>query len=323
MPTRFNTPHSACSGGRQHLPGAMSLLLALLFWGCTPIKQVSSDAAEASPELVDFDDLWIAASYPCAGSVAPMLFRIEQVDVTLTAVSLFRNDCTRYGDRVWRGKLPHAPLARSDLPITFEVELIGANGKPNVQGMGTVVSIDRMLLDVGATPLIVTRAEAPADEALANAAPSGTDAADAGGTQLVTGAADGGSARAAADAALARSRDAGTKSGQGGGGSDTREQAGSGGSDASLSDTAEAGAGTDSDPSTRDWYCLSVQGSCTCVGGLGMSADMCSTPKPTCCFQLVAVGQPSCQCWPPDSEPCLTREREAPGSVLVETCPPP
>lgn len=244
------------------------MLFAVLLGGCTPVEKVGSKRSDASRASVDFDDLWVAAGYPCAGRAMPMLFRIEQTDKTLTALSLIRSECNELGDRLWRGTLPHAPILRSELPITFEVELAARAGNASARGTGTVVSIDRMLLDVGSAPLIVTRAETAAEEAELPLDPAADSSqpTDAGTTPRV-------------------------REGV------TRVQAGGGGSAGSNADDQRAGSGS---PATtvRDWYCLSYQSSCTCVGGLGMSADMCNTPKPSCCFVLTAIGQPSCQCWP-------------------------
>lgn len=279
---------AAASGGRRCVLG--SFVLALQLVGCTPIEKVSSKREPAKDAQVDFDDLWVAAGYPCAGRVAPLLVRVEQVDTTLTGISLMRSECTDHGDRVWRGTLPHAPILRSELPITFEVEVTTSTGKPSVRGLGTVVSADRMLLDVGSMPWIVTRAKTALDEVER----SSEAAADGG---MESGRDAGLDLDAASSDRAVPSRDAGARAQPASAGGPTR--------------------------TARDWYCLSYEQSCTCVAGLGMSSDMCNTPKPSCCFELIAIGQPSCQCWPPDSEPCLTRETEAPGSTLVETCPPP
>jgi hypothetical protein len=145
---------------RQWAAACWLSLAALMLCACTPIEKVSSKQGNATRAPVDFDDLWVAAGYPCGGKVIPLPVRVEQVDTMLTAVSLSQSECTEYGQRVWLGTLPHAPVSRSELPLKFEVELTVADGKPSVRGSGTVVSNDRMLLDVGASPLIVTRAEA-------------------------------------------------------------------------------------------------------------------------------------------------------------------
>jgi hypothetical protein len=72
-----------------------------------------------------------------------------------------------------------------------------------------------------------------------------------------------------------------------------------------------------------EWYCLPVGESCTCVEGLGMSGDLCGSPKPGCCFTLVVAGENSCTCWPDDSDTCKNQPDDDPDAKPISTCPPP
>jgi hypothetical protein len=84
-----------------------------------------------------------------------------------------------------------------------------------------------------------------------------------------------------------------------------------------------AASGTGATPPSADWFCLDADRSCTCVIVSGVSDDMCTKPKPPCCFTLQALGNDSCQCWPQDSAECSGFKSQDPNAQRVSTCPPP
>lgn len=176
---------------RVQLANLLSVLVPLAVTGCTSFTDRPSD-----PPL-DLDDIWVITGYPCDGRTLPLLSRIKQFGKQLTASSLQQNPCFDVGQSVWTGTLPRTHLLASELPVSFDVELtLGATGNLKVAGEGTIASSDRMLLDVGTTPLVVTRSvptEAKKRETSSVPAADGGGragaVADAGMTMVTAGAA--------------------------------------------------------------------------------------------------------------------------------------
>jgi hypothetical protein len=98
--------------------------------------------------------------------------------------------------------------------------------------------------------------------------------------------------------------------------------AGSAANNASDSGANNAGAGGSPAVSSTDWVCADFDRSCTCVAGTGVGQDLCSTPKPPCCFTIVAAGSLSCQCWPDGSDECQNFQQQDPNGARASSCPP-
>lgn len=269
---------------RVQLANVLSVLIPLVVTGCTSFDDRPGDVP------LDLDDLWVITGYPCDGRTPPLLSRIKHFGKQLEASSLQPNGCSGVGQSIWTAMLPRARLLESELPVSFEMQLTLGAGNVTVAGEGTIASRDRMLLDVGSTPLVVTRAT-PSDAK----------------QRETSGYPDGGPAQPG--------RPTSTKSTR-----QTQQGAPNVAMDASSAEDAGVPAADGGSP--RKWYCLPFQDSCTCVADLGVSGDMCSKPKPSCCMTFIAAGQLACECWPPESQQCKQREIQAPDSKLVQTCPP-
>jgi hypothetical protein len=119
-----------------------------------------------------------------------------------------------------------------------------------------------------------------------------------------------------------------TSTGSGGkaGGSSGSGSSGSGGSSGGSSGSG-AGSGA--------WFCAQANDACSCVMNAGASGDMCTKPKPTCCFtiDLASAGGSggsgaaglglACQCWPAGSSTCTGAKQAFASFKMVSTCPPP
>lgn len=175
----------------------------------------------------------------------------------------------------------------------------------------------------------------PGSAALGNAGASPA-AAGVGGASVVAGA-NGHSVVAGVSGGKTSSGGTSATSATGGTGGlpGTMPKAGAGSGAPSAGDSAGAAADSGvagvgspvagnggSGATSGDWFCLDTEASCTCVAGQGLSEDLCSDPKPPCCFTLRAAGSDSCQCWPNDSDECRGFKEQDPNATRVTTCPP-
>ena len=142
--------------------------------------------------------------------------------------------------------------------------------------------------------------------------------AQAGRSATQTGAAGRGNAGASGASGAEASGGAGGSAQAGVGSAGAHHASGAGGAAGKQND------GGASEPAAGEgWNCMQAGPSCTCVQvGVGGPSDSCTTPKPTCCFELVLLGTNACTCWPADSEECKTQSSEVPDATKTATCPP-
>lgn len=311
---------------------------------CTSVEKQGNPLG---PEYVDFNAMWTARGYPCGPSLQRVTLQLAQRGKQVIGSGVTDSECITAGDVVFRATIPGEGVLLAGLPLSLRVELtLGGTRPRKVNGNLQVQSADELELDAGDVTLLLTRgAGDDAGSTDASAADSGGPAqdaaADAGGEPAKPDAgkpaADGGvtsgSGGSGGNQPSAGNGTAGA--GAGGAGSGGMPAAGSGGksgsggmSGASGASGAMAGgpaAGSGGAPpvSTGRWFCLQYGTACSCVRNTAQQSDLCSAPKPTCCFTLSALGQDACQCWPEQSTTCRNYMSEAPNAKKVATCPPP
>jgi hypothetical protein len=163
--------------------------------------------------------------------------------------------------------------------------------------------------------------DAPPDEPMDNASDAAGRDASAGRSAASTAAGTSGNAGAHAAAGASDSGTAPARpAAAGSGGVSSGGRGGAGAAGTKPTPAGSGAAGTPASSPSGDWLCANFDVSCTCVQGQGLDSDMCATPKPTCCFLLVAAGMQSCQCWPDESAECA--DSKASNFEPVHTCPP-